>query len=311
MYLNNSLFKRFVSLANLKRKMHQGHQNECLIDCNRPLFSWSFYQPLSTGLILLSCSFNAYSSDTVDIYVSPSIQTERLLHLQYSAPVRVSQILQDSLQNLDKLSLPNGQNTSAVYWTNASLFTQKSDNHISALKRRVLNNMSVIYHMLGSTTEKASFDAYRSWLSTLTTQKRAMYALDFDAVRVKTENNPELANDMLLVLPPRPNSVKIVGAISETIYTSRQSGFLQRPWTERSNAADYLKSLVRFQAADSSYVWVIQPDGETEQHPVAYWNSEHKDIAPGAIIYVPFASLPDGAAFFNDKMIALLRNSAL
>ncbi len=56
-------------------------------------------------------------------------------------------------------------------------------------------------------------------------------------------------------------------------------------------ANDYLAQVTPIDIAANSYVTVIQPDGVIQQHSIAYWNNNHADIAPGAIIYLGYQSL--------------------
>ncbi|MGL4899347.1 MAG: capsule biosynthesis GfcC family protein, partial [Shewanella sp.] len=83
------------------------------------------------------------------------------------------------------------------------------------------------------------------------------------------------------------------------------------PWQHSASSQDYLKQVSLLHNADHSYVWVIQPDGQAIKQPIAYWNQQAQDIAPGATLYVEFSSPFDDYRSLNDNIIELLKNRAL
>ncbi|WP_328283792.1 capsule biosynthesis GfcC family protein [Photobacterium carnosum] len=58
-------------------------------------------------------------------------------------------------------------------------------------------------------------------------------------------------------------------------------------------------------------VTVIQPDGVIQQHPIAYWNNNHNDIAPGAIIFIGYQSLFHNYSELNHAISLMLINRTL
>lgn len=83
------------------------------------------------------------------------------------------------------------------------------------------------------------------------------------------------------------------------------------PWQSQTSSKDYLKQAGLLENAETSFVWIIQPDGNAIRQPIAYWNYQAQDIAPGATLFVEFSSLFDGYANLNENIIELLKNRTL
>lgn len=115
---------------------------------------------------------------------------------------------------------------------------------------------------------------------------RKVAQLDPVRVELNRGDNPFLSNGDVLVYPPRPSTVSVVGAVlreCELAYQPLQS------------AISYLKSCPRDPGANADLLFVIQPDGRVFQEGIALWN-ESKSVtpAPGAHIYVPVHSTAKG-----------------
>ncbi|OIQ25431.1 MAG: hypothetical protein BM561_06240 [Vibrio sp. MedPE-SWchi] len=109
--------------------------------------------------------------------------------------------------------------------------------------------------------------------------KRVLTPLDPDVTRVNASQNPRLRGQYQLFLKPisKDLTVTVLGNVKQP---------RELAWYPRRSANQYLnKTQVENQSL--SYVWVIQPDGAAFQYPVAYWNYQFHNIAPGAFIYVP------------------------
>lgn len=261
---------------------------------------------------------------SVDIRVAHSLTATQQLQLHYPNSVRISQVLADTHANLNTLrGLQHGNShaqvapnatTALLYWPGSALFTQQPDTEIAQLKQSVLQQLTLLKNDNRDNAERDALDTLMAWVANLPVQRRLITALDYDAIRINPALNPLLNQNLLLVIPTRPTHVTVVGAVivpkalSAPANTAIQSHV---KWQNRISAKHYLDIFAPFDDADNSVAWVIQPDGHIEQHPFAYWNNETKDIAPGAIIYLPFTSLPDGAETMNTDMVNLLRNSAL
>ena len=74
---------------------------------------------------------------------------------------------------------------------------------------------------------------------------------------------------------------------------------------------EYLAQVTPLTIAANSEVTVIQPDGVIQQHPIAYWNNNHNDIAPGAIIYLGYDALFHDYSGLNQAISSMLINRTL
>ncbi|MGF1730502.1 capsule biosynthesis GfcC family protein [Photobacterium kasasachensis] len=240
----------------------------------------------------------------VKITVKTSLDSKHQLELNYPVPVRVNQILSDSITNINQLALaqeqikPTFSNT--IFWTGAALY----ERFPHPQKQRVVNRLKQLASLWKKEGEgeqsQAAFNL-AAYIENLILGQRIFTPLDYDHVRIDSARNPLANHDLTLLLPPRPSSVLITGAIAQSKGVS---------WQERGNANSYLKHVVTLSNSDNSEAWVIQPDGQVEQHPIAYWNQKHFDIAPGATIYLGFSSLPDEVNTINEDIVNLLRNRA-
>ncbi|MCG7588297.1 capsule biosynthesis GfcC family protein, partial [Photobacterium sp. OFAV2-7] len=187
-----------------------------------------------------------------------------------------------------------------IFWTGAVLF----ERFPHPQKQRVgsqLTQLASLWKNEGKNEQSQAAIKLATHIENLKIGERIFTPLDYDHVRIEPAINPLVNHDMTLVLPPRPRTVLVAGAVSHPKEVS---------WQERRNANSYLKQVVTLNNANNSEVWIIQPDGQVEQHPIAYWNQKHFDIAPGAAIYLGFSSLPDEFNTINEDIVNLLRNRA-
>ena len=110
---------------------------------------------------------------------------------------------------------------------------------------------------------------------------RRVAQLDPVRVELNRGDNPYLSNGDVLLYPPRPTTVRVVGAVL---------GECELAYQPLQPAISYLKSCPRDPGADADLLFIIQPDGRVFQQGIALWN-ETKSVppAPGARIYVPAA----------------------
>ena len=235
------------------------------------------------------------------ILLAASINAADKFELNYTDAVRLDRIVEDGLANLPAHA-PRNPAAQPVYWTGAALLDM-SKTKISVEKNLLQDQIELITQQSSSDTEKvAALQTLHNYLEELSLAQRIFLPLDLDFVRIQTAFNPVIDGRYQLILPLRPSSILILGAVTN---------FGLTPWRERANVAFYLQQAQPISSADNSYAWIIQPDGVVEQHPFAYWNKSHRDIAPGAIIYLGFGSLPAGFSSINEDLAALLRNRSL
>ena len=243
-------------------------------------------------------------SQPVKITVKTSLNSKHQLELNYHAPIRVNQILSDSIANINQLTLAQDQiqpsSSNYIFWTGAALFERFPHSRKQHVISQ-LTNLASLWKNEGEEEQSQAALKLATNINKLIIGQRIFTPLDYDLVRIDPVTNPQVNDDMTLVLPSRPSTVLIIGAVTAPKAVS---------WQERGSANNYLNQVVTLSNSDNSKVWVIQPDGQVEQHPIAYWNQKHLDIAPGATIYLGFSSLPNEFNIINEDIVNLLRNRA-
>ncbi|MGF1834815.1 capsule biosynthesis GfcC family protein [Photobacterium sanguinicancri] len=226
--------------------------------------------------------------------------------LNYASAVRTEQVLKDAQLQIAKHSLL----TTPVYWLQAAIFTQPLDQQKSTLLALITAKQSE-YDI---TDERyTALAALHQFISSSHFAKRAPLQLDYDQARITSNANPLLSDELTLQLPARSQQVWVLGAVTE-------AGAVK--WQQRQSTAEYLEQAKAISAAENDTAVVIQPDGKIQTHPIAYWNERHHDIAPGAIIYLPFTggwltpldNLGFDASEFNkinQDVVSLLRERVL
>ncbi len=231
------------------------------------------------------------------VNVTLSSQLERQLQLSYSTPVRLKQVLSDSLIHLPTFLANDVKQDSRIYWTGAALFQAFPHPQQQA----VVTQLSQLATHWQDKQQQAALNLSQQ-IEQLTTGERIFTSLDYDDIRLNKQANTLITHNLTLILPPRPKQILVLGALEKPVWAK---------WKTRFDTEDYLEQSKPLSNANNSNAWVIQPDGTVEQHPIAYWNREHHDIAPGAIVYLGFSSLPKGFETLNEDIINLLRNRAL
>lgn len=232
---------------------------------------------------------------------------EKELQLRYPDTVRLDRVQQDALANVYQLSTKSDNSDQALYWSGSFLW--KADHR--AKQTIALQQQSVDRHIRALADHwryrrpaaSETLNRLAQNLASPIPGERIFLPLDRDRVRIVPDNNPALNGPFVLRLATRPNTVKVTGALR---LPAGNTADISLPWQERQDAAGYLKQIQALAVADRDYVWVIQPDGKAEQHSIAYWNRQHKDIAPGAILYLAFSDLPASAKSLNSQIIHLL-----
>ncbi len=246
--------------------------------------------PIGVILILLA-TFQCQAEPVASISTTHSHLPNITLH--YDQAPRVNSIIKGALEHYNLSTLE-------VDWFQSALFQISSD---FVLEESVLQLVSQQWQ-LSETREKQYWRSLLTHVEAWTFLERVSYPLDPDFTRVTPLMNPRLRGEFHLSLLPTRERVWLLG------YVSKQQ---EVDWKPRLSAREYLErdSAVK---GSLSYVWVIQPNGVVERHPIAYWNHQYKAIAPGAIIYVPIpeAKTADERLLpfddVNSAVIALLQN---
>lgn len=261
---------------------------------------------LSALFFLCSVSYASAASNLV----TPSIKTTVELPLQgvtleYKADVRLLQVLDDA----------NASGSIGYFPLSAQLFdktnTQASEFNkaIEAKKRNVLNQLDAF------SVEEPEANLVRQQLASFQYLNRVFIELDRNAVISQSDKNPLLVSSshtnkpsasqtqaFSLYLPQRPTSIQLMGAMKESVTMNL---------IEHGTLNDYLDALPNGfigESADKSVVYVVQPDGVVQTIQYAYWNEQPVYLAPGAIVFMAFYSLPSEYSTLNQDIVDLLRH---
>lgn len=264
---------------------------------------------LSALSALLSlCTFN-YASAASNV-VTPSIKTTIELPLQgvtleYKANVRLLQVLDDA----------NASGSIGYFPLSAQLFDKtnteanESNKNIEAKKRNVFNQLEAF------SVEEPEAKLVKQQLASFQYLNRVFIELDRNAVISQSDKNPLLVSSphtnkpsdnqtqkFSLYLPQRPTSIQLMGAMKESVTVNL---------IEHGTLNDYLDALPNSfigESADKSVAYVVQPDGVVQTIQYAYWNEQPVYLAPGAIVFMAFYSLPSEYSTLNQDIVDLLRH---
>ncbi len=232
------------------------------------------------------------------LFVATSSKIEPQVTISYPSSIRIKQAVQDAL-----VQLPN-HNTAetspqSVYWLGAALLDL---NNISGLETSRRNVLNILEQMNKTSHNGTQLKQLIQYLRDLKLGQRVKQPLDIDLIRINDAYNAKIDGRYQLILPARPTTVTLLGAISHND---------EQAWQARKESREYVQQAGLLDDAEKSFVWIIQPDGEAIRQPVGYWNHQAQDIAPGAILYVEFSNLFDGYANLNKDIIELLKNRTL
>ncbi len=116
---------------------------------------------------------------------------------------------------------------------------------------------------------------------------RRLYRLDPLAVELSAAHSPKLQGGDRLIFPPRPDSIRVTGAVSNDC---------KLPFESLQQAYRYAQQCPALAEADPDYLYLIQPDGQVSRLGIALWNREESaPPAPGAVVLVPLDATQVGA----------------
>jgi len=284
---------------------------------------------LSALFSLCTVSYASAASNAI----TPSIKTTIELPLQgvtleYKANVRLLQVLDDANAsfNANASSNENASGSIGYFPLSAQLFdktnTQASESNesnkaIEAQKRNVFNQLDAF------SVEEPEANLVRQQLASFQYLNRVFIELDRNAVISQSDKNPLLVSSshtnkpsstaikrastsqtqaFSLYLPQRPTSIQLMGAMKESVTMNL---------IEHGTLNDYLDALPNGfigESADKSVAYVVQPDGVVQTIQYAYWNEQPVYLAPGAIVFMAFYSLPSEYSTLNQDIVDLLRH---
>ncbi|MEZ9652135.1 capsule biosynthesis GfcC family protein [Vibrio lentus] len=276
------------------------------------------------ALLMMSALFAFSYASAASNVVSPSIKTTIELPLQgvtleYKANVRLLQVLDDA----------NASGSIGYFPLSAQLFdktnteaneaneSNKANQAIEAKKRNVFNQLDAF------SVEEPEANLVRQQLASFQYLNRVFIELDRNAVISQSDKNPLLVSSshtnkpsstaikrastsqtqaFSLYLPQRPTSIQLMGVMKESVTMNL---------IEHGTLNDYLDALPNGligESADKSVAYVVQPDGVVQTIQYAYWNEQPVYLAPGAIVFMAFYSLPSEYSTLNQDIVDLLRH---
>lgn len=236
----------------------------------------------------LAATVKDVSGNAVSIQVRTST-VPNALQLQFNQPVRWDQVLaQLQAAGLD------------ARW--GQLTKPSEQTEFDALRTQVITDLHVLGQRWARNGEhgllRASVELVAQ-LKALPLASRQPVNMNIDQVRLHTRLNPLLSGAYQLHLPLRSSVVWVQGLI-------RLPG--KRPFVGGSFAYDYGRRLSLLPGAEKQHIWIIQPDGQVMSSPVDPFAPQFMGVAPGATLYVGFASLPAEFADLNDRIMTLFAN---
>ncbi|MEZ8879541.1 capsule biosynthesis GfcC family protein [Vibrio lentus] len=271
------------------------------------------------ALLMMSALFAFSYASAASNVVSPSIKTTIELPLQgvtleYKANVRLLQVLDDA----NASSNENASGSIGYFPLSAQLFdktnteaneSNKANQAIEAKKRNVFNQLDAF------SVEEPEAKLVKQQLASFQYLNRVFIELDRNAVISQSDKNPLLVSSsntnkpsdsqtqaFSLYLPQRPTSIQLMGVMKESVTMNL---------IEHGTLNDYLDALPNgfvSESADKSVAYVVQPDGVVQTIQYAYWNEQPVYLAPGAIVFMAFYSLPSEYSTLNQDIVDLLRH---
>ncbi len=191
--------------------------------------------------------------------------------------------LQAGARLLDAISA--AQPDAEGYWLAAAWLHQPLLERQARLKAGVLFDLDTLRQAAlaaGRVSRAQAAAQLYQQVQALPVTGRQMAVLDPVAVEVGFAPNLAVSDGDRLVYPPRPDSVRVVGAVAAACTLVFQP--LQK-------ARDYLRACPPLAQADADYLWLIQPDGRVTRLGIAAWNREEgAPPAPGSTLLVPIRS---------------------
>ncbi|OEE19289.1 hypothetical protein OAY_09525 [Vibrio cyclitrophicus ZF205] len=240
--------------------------------------------------------------------------------LEYQTNVRLLRVLDDANANASS----NANGTIGYFPLSAQLFditnteatavtgfkeANQANESIEAKKRNVLNQLEAF------AVQEPEANLVRQQLASFQYLNRVFIELDRNAVISQSDKNPLLVSSphtnkpsdsqtqaFSLYLPQRPTSIQLMGAMKESVTMNL---------IEHGTLNDYLDALPNGfvgESADKSVAYVVQPDGVVQTIQYAYWNEQPVYLAPGAIVFMAFYSLPSEYSTLNQDIVDLLRH---
>lgn len=147
---------------------------------------------------------------------------------------------------------------------------------------------------------RAAGDLLHDWLDAHPATGRVRLVLDRRLMQAQPLNNPIARQGDSIIIPLRPQTVHVIGAVSLPC---------ELPHQPLQDAKTYLAHCPTSSAADPDTLYVVQPDGLVQALGVAAWNrADPQPVAAGGTIYVPIreSALKRIDASFNEDFASFV-----
>lgn len=259
----------------------------------------SYFAPLA---LLVSSLFLPSIQAETKLFVGTSSNKDAQIQITYPSTIRIEQAVQDGLTQIQNNNQTAKSEVVPIYWLGAALLDIHNTVALETKREQVLTQLADMGQKADNSNYISKLVPLAQFLRQIRVGQRIMQPLDVDLIRIAEGYNSRLDGQFLLILPPRPTTVTVLGAVAKT-------GDIT--WQSQTSSKDYLEQAGLLEGAENAFVWIIQPDGNAIRQPIAYWNYQAQDIAPGATLYVEFSNLFDDYSVLNENIVELLRNRTL
>ncbi|WP_445773112.1 capsule biosynthesis GfcC family protein [Shewanella sp.] len=248
-------------------------------------------------MALLLCTPQVIAETLITVtYTHDEADEKNVVALRYEHAPRLTQVVKDAMLHTDVIANAEPQ---PIYWLGSALYDISTQRLFQQKQTNILNLLKTQYEDIDKPNNIKALKSLSSWVANNQFLERQFIPLDYDAIRLKNELDPLLAGKYLLALESKPQDILVLGAVA-------QNG--PQPFVVRQGASQYLDKAQPLAHSENSFAWLIQPDGKQQKYPIAYWNQQHIDIAPGAIIYLDFDGVRDNEPALNQQILELLKH---
>lgn len=190
-----------------------------------------------------------------------------------------------------------------TYWPTARIATAERKAQVDTERQALLHDLEMLeyqWHNEGETQNAYAVRELRVELAAVKLVGRLPVTLDPDWARIRPEDNPLLQGEYRLVLPARPTTLMVLGLVNGN----------QRPSLQPKQViADYIDAEC-LPAGECAWGYLIQNDGSIEKVGLEYWNRQHREADPGAVLWIGFDNdqLPEPYRDLNSRIAHLLTN---
>lgn len=207
-----------------------------------------------------------------------------------------------NVPTLDSLVVNNPVLQGNIWWPGVAIAEQKATRLQQQKQQQLLARLTVLSSTLRQEDDAslaATVDSVRSQLAELKIIGRQLVPLDPDVIRLHPELDHRLSGEYQVYIAAEPRSVRLFGALA---------AYGKRDFLPGKDVSDYLTGLQHVEGAEHDTAWLINPQGEVQPVPIAYWNRRHNEMTPGSLLFLGFAvsALPEDFKDINEQIISLL-----